>query len=476
MMPRMTHVGSGLVVQGYFRGERLAARTGLSPPRPALPAELRRTAVQAKAAARPDLLPGMGTSILGGSRRVGQAKSGQVKTTPLLIGQLALSAEGHPVEPRARQAMEQFFATDFASVRVHEGPGARRVGALAFTLGDHLHFSYGLYDPYSREGLELLGHELAHVVQQRAGRVWNPYGQGLALVQDPALEAEADALGRKAAAALLPATRLTIAAQSRPMQTGAGMNRIGWRPALRTVQPMQMPGFGAWVTQRFPDASILIMATSYDADRDSIVKTSQGFYKGLHLSVVNTALEWNVKTRKIPDPEKGQHQITGKLILVVTGHGNVHWMFSEDPSSEKKAAIEFAQALIRAENRYGCEFIAVILDSCWSATEIGTNESKSGVRIPCPARLLSERINVPVIGFNGKVSSNKVKYYDEHGAPQQASYGDNCVVFANGAITKGSTLNGHNEIWHDTAWVQSAYYQKQVFKNLVGPRYKSDLG
>jgi ribosomal protein S18 acetylase RimI-like enzyme len=46
----------------------------------------------------------------------------------------------------------------------------------------------------------LLGHELAHVVQQRAGRVRNPLGSGLAVVQDHALEAEADRLGRHAAA------------------------------------------------------------------------------------------------------------------------------------------------------------------------------------------------------------------------------------------------------------------------------------
>lgn len=44
-----------------------------------------------------------------------------------------------------------------------------------------------------------MGHELAHVVQQRAGRVRNPLGSGLAVVQDRALEAEAERMGQRAA-------------------------------------------------------------------------------------------------------------------------------------------------------------------------------------------------------------------------------------------------------------------------------------
>ncbi|HWU85644.1 MAG TPA: DUF4157 domain-containing protein [Kofleriaceae bacterium] len=107
--------------------------------------------------------------------------------------------EGQPLEPGIRQAMESFFQADFSGVRVHEGPAAQAMGALAFTLGEELHFAPGLYEPTTREGVELLGHELAHVVQQRDGRVANPYGQGVAIVQDPQLEAEADRMGQQVA-------------------------------------------------------------------------------------------------------------------------------------------------------------------------------------------------------------------------------------------------------------------------------------
>jgi hypothetical protein len=61
--------------------------------------------------------------------------------------------------------MERAFDSDFSSVRVHEGGQARAIGAEAFTSGQEIQM------PGARGGGELLGHELAHVVQQQQGRV-----------------------------------------------------------------------------------------------------------------------------------------------------------------------------------------------------------------------------------------------------------------------------------------------------------------
>jgi hypothetical protein len=120
-------------------------------------------------------------------------------TTAVPFGILRTIGTGQPLEPRLRQTMEAFFQRDFSTVRVHQGPAAAAMGALAFTLGEDLHFAPGLYSPSTREGLELLGHELTHVGQQRDGRVINPLAQRVAIVQDPALEAEADQVGRRLA-------------------------------------------------------------------------------------------------------------------------------------------------------------------------------------------------------------------------------------------------------------------------------------
>ena len=153
-------------------------------------------------APRPELLPGMGRPTGGMQRGVAQRRSevgGGVVTSPVLDGQLRLIGEGKPLESGIREHMERSFGADFSTVRVHEGPAASAMGALAFTLGETLYFGPGQYDPTTREGIELLGHELTHVLQQREGRVENPYRRGVAIVQDPRLEAEADAMGRRVA-------------------------------------------------------------------------------------------------------------------------------------------------------------------------------------------------------------------------------------------------------------------------------------
>ncbi|MEM8961671.1 MAG: DUF4157 domain-containing protein [Acidobacteriota bacterium] len=65
---------------------------------------------------------------------------------------------------------EGFFRHDFSTIRVHRN--SRRpeeIGAIAFAEGEDLHFSPGAFDPHRIAGERLLGHELAHVVQQREG-------------------------------------------------------------------------------------------------------------------------------------------------------------------------------------------------------------------------------------------------------------------------------------------------------------------
>ena len=99
-----------------------------------------------------------------------------------------------------RLKMETSFGEDFSSVRVHQDSSAASLGALAYARGTDVHFAPGQYDPGSAAGQSLIGHELAHVVQQRAGRVTGVQTKaGVAINSDPALEAEADEMGARAA-------------------------------------------------------------------------------------------------------------------------------------------------------------------------------------------------------------------------------------------------------------------------------------
>lgn len=96
---------------------------------------------------------------------------------------------GQPLPLPFRHQMEALFAADLSSVRVYQGHQATHVGAVAFAQGEHIHFAPGRYDPTSAAGQQLLGHELAHVIQQRdrATNLTVPRG-----MVDVELEAEAE--------------------------------------------------------------------------------------------------------------------------------------------------------------------------------------------------------------------------------------------------------------------------------------------
>jgi hypothetical protein len=111
---------------------------------------------------------------------------------------------GQPLPDQVRAKMETAFGMDFSDVRVHIGQEASSIGAIAYTWGTNIHFAPGQYNPHTIQGQKLLGHELWHVVQQKSGRVSNPFGSGVAVVQDHALEAEADRMGVKAAMTPIP--------------------------------------------------------------------------------------------------------------------------------------------------------------------------------------------------------------------------------------------------------------------------------
>lgn len=107
---------------------------------------------------------------------------------------------GQPLPAGVRGKMEASFGTDFSAVRVHEGAQAQQLGALAYAQGTDVHFAPGQYQPESQGGQALIGHELAHVVQQGAGRVAAPVqGKGAPVVADQGLEDEADRAGQAAA-------------------------------------------------------------------------------------------------------------------------------------------------------------------------------------------------------------------------------------------------------------------------------------
>ena len=80
---------------------------------------------------------------------------------------------GQPLDSTTRAFMESRFGHDFSDVRVHTDQEATErtatLGARAFTQGSHIFFGSHEFDAQSRAGRTLIGHELAHVAQNRAG-------------------------------------------------------------------------------------------------------------------------------------------------------------------------------------------------------------------------------------------------------------------------------------------------------------------
>ncbi|HEV2817327.1 MAG TPA: DUF4157 domain-containing protein [Allosphingosinicella sp.] len=85
---------------------------------------------------------------------IGQARGGGQKLPPAVAG-----------------FMGRRFGADFGGVRIHTDARAAglsdRLGARAFTYGSDIFFAAGQFRPETRDGRELIAHELTHTLQQR---------------------------------------------------------------------------------------------------------------------------------------------------------------------------------------------------------------------------------------------------------------------------------------------------------------------
>src|SRR5215472_6857652 len=99
------------------------------------------------------------------------------------------SGGGAPLESGARSFLEERMGTDFSDVRVHTGgradESARAINAQAYTVGSDVVFRSGAYEPDTPGGRHVLAHELAHVMQQKAGPVSGTPAPGGISISNP---------------------------------------------------------------------------------------------------------------------------------------------------------------------------------------------------------------------------------------------------------------------------------------------------
>jgi len=80
------------------------------------------------------------------------------------------SCHGSSLDVSTKEFMESRFGYDFSKVRIHADLRAARsssaINSLAYTLGNHIAFGEGQYQPHTIGGRRLLAHELTHFQQQ----------------------------------------------------------------------------------------------------------------------------------------------------------------------------------------------------------------------------------------------------------------------------------------------------------------------
>lgn len=114
-----------------------------------------------------------------------------------------LSSGGAPLPSAVRKDLEVQLGHSFADVRIHADEqaarSARSVQAHAYTVGRHIAFAAGRYDPGSEQGRQLLAHELSHASHYPASSAL-PTGALRVSSPDEPEEVCAEQIGRYASA------------------------------------------------------------------------------------------------------------------------------------------------------------------------------------------------------------------------------------------------------------------------------------
>ena len=120
---------------------------------------------------------------------------------PFSLDSSPLQRKRNPDLPEDVQTnMEDAYGHDFSNVKIHpDSDSAEEMDARAYTKGDDVHFAPGEFDPGSETGQDLIGHEFAHIAQQREGRVQTTTMEdGNAVNDNQSLEEEADEMSARA--------------------------------------------------------------------------------------------------------------------------------------------------------------------------------------------------------------------------------------------------------------------------------------
>jgi hypothetical protein len=163
-MPERASTGDAIVARVGAAGAAGAVRQGTASPGLPLPTEVRHGQGPAIASAIGTPVAASSAGTQPGDAAERQADAVAADTTRDLV-------RGAASTPPPLQGASA-ATIDFSRVRLHvdaqASDAAGRLGARAFTYGDHIVFGDGRFAPHTGEGRQLIAHELVHVAQQQA--------------------------------------------------------------------------------------------------------------------------------------------------------------------------------------------------------------------------------------------------------------------------------------------------------------------
>jgi hypothetical protein len=166
--------------------------------------------------------------------------------------------------PEVSAKMESTMDVDTSQINIKkDSEKAEAAGALAMAQGNEIHFAKGQYDPNSKQGQSLIGHEVKHFEQQSKGQVQATSSvNGMPVNDNAGLEAEADRAGEQAAQAKADPNAVAqkkSASPSAPSNTNAPAQRF----KMRSGDIKRYPKFAAFVQNEIPKSSNDARLTKY---------------------------------------------------------------------------------------------------------------------------------------------------------------------------------------------------------------------
>lgn len=205
---------------------------------------------------------------------------------------------GMPLSADLRARVEAVFGRDLSHVRLHTdaaaAEAARLLGARALTVGHHVYFAAGGFRPGTREGDQLLIHELTHVVQHARGALAGATDDAGLVRADDAVEREATAMERRASELADPGP-------------ATGMRSAGQPPAAladasASTRRARLGGSTS------PARSIARKAGPPDLSTQTLLSTLLGRLDALvgHAPVLEILRRQVLRDRDSPPPETGE--------------------------------------------------------------------------------------------------------------------------------------------------------------------------